>query len=71
MKSRAKDPKDRFKDAEAIAGASPGSALDSLSWIRALASDWEDRRHRPELHEGSSSRSGEMPASLTPPLSLS
>ncbi len=67
MKSRVKEPKDRLRDAEAIAGASPGPALDSLSWIRALASDWEDRRQRPDLHE----RSRELPASLSPPLSLS
>jgi hypothetical protein len=67
MKSRVKEPKDRLRDAEAVAGASPGPALDSLSWIRALASDWEDRRHRPDLHEGSR----ELPAPLSPPLSLS
>jgi hypothetical protein len=70
MKSRVKDPKDHLRD-EAIAGASSGPAQDSLSWIRALASDWEDRRHRPELQEGSSSGSRELPVSSSPPLSLS
>jgi hypothetical protein len=71
MKSRVKDPKGRVGDAPAITGALPEPALDALSWIRALASDWEDRR-RPEVQEGSSSPSLESrAASLSPPLSLS
>jgi hypothetical protein len=72
MKSRVKDSKDRVGDAPAMTGALPGPALDALSWIRALASDWEDRR-RPEVQEGSSSASPleSRAASLSPPLSLS
>ncbi|HKC13403.1 MAG TPA: hypothetical protein VKI41_15355 [Vicinamibacteria bacterium] len=70
MKSRVKDPKDHLRD-DAIAGASAGPAQDSLSWIRALASDWEDRRHRPEVQEGSSGGSRELPAAPSRPLSFS
>jgi hypothetical protein len=68
MMSRVKDLKDRARDPEA--GALPGPALDALSWIRALASDWEDRRRRPESQEGSSSpSSGLASLSAPPPLS--
>jgi hypothetical protein len=67
MKSRVKDPKDRVGDAPAITGAAPGPAVDALSWIRALASDWEDRR-RSEVQEGPLETRA---ASLSPPLSLS
>jgi hypothetical protein len=71
MKSRVKDPMDRVGGAPAITGAPPGPGQDALSWIRALASDWEDRR-RSEVQEGPSSPSPlETRAALSPPLSLS
>ena len=34
--------------------ARPGPAAEALAWIRALASDWEDRQHRTPGRESSS-----------------
>jgi hypothetical protein len=70
MSGRVKDPKESVRHAEAMVGALPAPALDALSWIRALASDWEDRR-RPEVQEGPPSPGESRVASLSPPLALS
>ena len=40
------------KTSGAAPPASPATAKETLSWIRALASQWEDERGRPEEPAG-------------------